>query len=179
MFIAILNRYLFTAVACVALLAGLQAPNLADQYQKRVDSHLREVAVNLRPFQDIADRYFGGDIALLIERHRASDEKPFQEEGAAIEKMVRRQMRFRAELAALNVALPWRIAHVLLRHDREIMDETLAQYTWTLPLNADALATGGAFTLTVLLALELLLALGRMAIARPRAAKPHGRRGTA
>jgi hypothetical protein len=163
MLLTIVHRYLFALIACAALLAGVQAPSLVDQYQKRVDAHLREVTVNLRPFQEIADRYFGGDLGRLVERHRASAEKPFQEEGAAIEQMAQRQARFTAELAALRVALPWRIAHVLFGGDREIVDETLAQYTWTVPLTTDALAAGGGLALAVLLALELLLALARWA----------------
>ncbi|MDR2212031.1 MAG: DUF2937 family protein, partial [Pseudomonadales bacterium] len=51
-----------------------------------------------------------------------------------------------------------RIAHVLLKRDQEIMDETLAQYTYTVPLNQDALVAGGVFALAVLLALELVAA---------------------
>ncbi len=81
----ILYRYFIVVVACISLLIGLQIPNFIDQYQKRVDAHLREVTINLQPFQDIANKYFGGDIKKLIELHRNSDIKAFQEEGAAIE----------------------------------------------------------------------------------------------
>ncbi len=158
----ILRRYLTVLVACAALLAGLQLPNLADQYQKRVDAHLREVTTNFQPYQDIANKYFGGSIEKLVELHRRSGEKPFQEEGAAIEQMYQRKLRFEAEAAALNATLPYRIAHVLFGPDREMMDETLAQYTYTVPLNEDALLVAGAVTALTLLALELLLAVGRM-----------------
>ena len=74
----ILYRYLLIIVACVAMLIGLQIPNFVDQYEKRVDAHLREVSVNLQSFQDIANKYFGGDMHKLIELHRNSLEKPFQ-----------------------------------------------------------------------------------------------------
>jgi hypothetical protein len=170
----ILHRYLLILIACVALLIGLQAPNLIDQYQKRIDAHLREVTINLRPFQEIADRYFGGDMAKLVEMHRQSSEKPFQEEGAAIEKMQQRKARFEAELAALDVALPYRIAHALLDGDREIMDETLAQYTYTVPLTRDALVVGGVFALAVLLLLEILLAVVSLPFRR-KPARPRSR----
>jgi hypothetical protein len=172
MLASICHRYLLIFVACAALLAGLQAPSLIDQYQKRIDAHLREVTINLQPFQEIARKYFGGDMAKLIETHRASTEKPFQEEGVAIEKMQQRKTRFEAELAALNVALPYRIVHVLLDGDKEIMDETLAQYTYTVPLTQDALAVGGVFAVAVLLLLELLWAVGRYILApRPKSVR--------
>lgn len=160
----ILYRYLLIVIACIALLLGLQVPNFVDQYQKRVDAHLREVTVNLQPFQDIAAKYFGGDMNKLIELHRNSGEKPFQDEGAAIEKMVQRKLRFEADLAALQVSLPMKALHVLLDGDREMIDEALGQYTYAVPLNQDALLFGGGVALTILLLVELLLALVRFVL---------------
>lgn len=160
---SILYRYLMIAVACIALLLGLQIPNFVDQYQKRVDAHLREVMVNLQPFQEIAAKYFGGDMNQLIELHRASSEQAFQEEGLAIENMVARKLRFEADLAALNTSLPLQALHVLLRGDKEILDEALAQYSYAVPLNRDALVFGACVAFAVLLLVELLFALARLA----------------
>jgi hypothetical protein len=159
---AILYRYLLIVVACISLLLGLQIPNFVDQYQKRVDAHLREVSVNLQPFQDIAVKYFGGDMNKLIELHRASSEKAFQDEGTAIEKMVARKQRFEADLAALNTSLPLRAMHVLFHGDREILDEALAQYSYAVPLNQEALVFGACIAITFLLLVELLFALARI-----------------
>jgi hypothetical protein len=160
---AILYRYLMIIVACIALLVGLQVPNFVDQYQKRVDAHLREVTVNLQPFQDIANKYFGGDLNKLIELHRNSGEKPFQEEGAAIEKMVQRKLRFEADLAALQTSLPLKAWHVAFHGDREMIDEALGQYTYNVPLTQDALIFGAGAALIILLLVESLLALARLA----------------
>jgi hypothetical protein len=156
---AVLYRYLMIIVACISLLLGLQFPNFVDQYQKRVDAHLREVSVNLQPFQDIAIKYFSGDMNKLIELHRNSSEKAFQEEGAAIEKMVARKLRFEADLSALNTSLPLKTLHVLLHGDKEIRDEALAQYSYAVPLNQDALMFGACVAIAILLLVELLFAL--------------------
>lgn len=156
-----LYRYLIVIIACISLLTGLQVPNFVDQYQKRMDAHLREVTVNLRPYQEIAVKYFGGDLHKLIELHRNSTEKPFQEEGAALEQMLERKLRFEAGLAALNVSLPEKAWHVLLHGDREILDETLMQYSYAVPLNQEAIVFGAGASITLLLAVELLLALAR------------------
>jgi hypothetical protein len=158
----ILYRYLIVFLACIALLIGLQVPNFVDQYQKRLDAHLREVTVNLQPFQEIAAKYFGGDMNKLIELHRTSTEKPFQEEGVAIEKMVARKLRFETEMTALNVSLPLRALHVLLHGDSEIVAEAKAQYSYAVPLSQDALVFGAIFTLVILLLAELLFALLRL-----------------
>lgn len=158
----IFHRYLMIVVACLALLMGLQLPNLADQYQKRVDAHLREVTVNFQPFQNIADQYFNGSIEKLIEFHRQSGQKPFQEEGAAVEQMYQRKLRFSAELAAMKSSMTNRIMHILFNSDQEMMTETLAQYSYTVPLNQDAMVVGAAIATAVLLMLELLLAAARL-----------------
>lgn len=157
-----LYRYLMIIVACVALLLGLQVPNFVDQYQKRVDAHLREVTVNLQPFQAIADKYFAGDMNKLIALHRGSGEKPFQEEGSAIEQMVQRKLRFEADMAALQASLPIKVFRVVFRGDREMIDETLGQFSYNLPMNQDALLFGAGFAFAFLLSLEGLLALARL-----------------
>lgn len=156
-----LYRYLMIVVACVALLIGLQVPNFVDQYQKRVDAHLREVTVNLQPFQAIADKYFAGDFDKLIALHRGSTEKPFQEEGSALEQMVQRKLRFEADMAALQASLPVKAFRVMFQGDREMIDETLGQFSYNVPMNQDALLFGAGFAFALLLSLEGLLALAR------------------
>ena len=163
---AFLYRYLMIVVAYIALLIGLQVPNFIDQYQKRIDAHLREVSVNLLPFQEIASKYFGGDMRKLIELHRNSEVKAFQDEGAAIEKMVQRKLRFEADLAALKTSLPMKALQVLMHGDREMIDEALGQYSYAVLLDQDALVFGACAALAMLLFVELLLALVRFASAR-------------
>jgi hypothetical protein len=159
----ILYRYFIVIVACISLLIGLQIPNFVDQYQKRVDAHLREVTINLQPFQEIANKYFGGDMGKLIELHKTSAEKPFQDEGAAIEQMVARKLRFETDMAALNTSLPLKALQVIFHGDREILDEAKSQYSYAVPLNQDALEFGAAVALAFLLLAELILALLRLA----------------
>jgi hypothetical protein len=163
---SILYRYFIVIVACISLLIGLQIPNFVDQYQKRVDAHLREVTINLQPFLDIAIHYFGGDMGKLIELHKTSAEKPFQDEGAAIEKMVARKLRFETDLAALNTSLPMKALHVIFHGDHEILDEAMNQYSYAVPLNQDALEFGAGVAFVILLLLELLLAMIRVAYKR-------------
>lgn len=161
-----LYRYLIVIIACVSMLGGLQIPNFVDQYQKRVDAHLREVTANLLPFQKIADTYLDGDMSKLIELNRKSEARPLQEEGSAIDQMVERKHRFEAEMAALQASLPMKALHILLHGDREILDESLDQYSYAVPLDQDALMFGAGVAIAILLCSELLFALLRLAIAR-------------
>lgn len=163
---SILYRYLMVIVACISLLIGVQIPSFVDQYQKRVDAHLREVTVNLQPFQEIANKYFGGDLGKLIALNLNSNAKPLQEEGMAIEKMAKRKLRFEADMAALQTSLPMKALHILLNGDREMIDETRGQYSYSVPFNQDALLFGAGVAIAILMIMELLFALARFAGAK-------------
>ncbi|MDX8386358.1 MAG: DUF2937 family protein [Gallionella sp.] len=163
---SIIFRYLIVIIACASLLAGLQVPNFADQYQKRVDAHLREVAINLQPFQDIANKFFGGDMAMLIDLNRKSEAEPLRAEGAAIEKMAERKQRFEAEMAALQTDMATKAIHILLHGDSEILEETRAQYSYNIPLDQEALVFGVSTVAVLLIAAELLFALMGLAFTR-------------
>jgi len=159
---SIIFRYLIVIIACTSLLAGLQVPNFADQYQKRVDAHLREVSINLQPFQDIADKFFKGDMALLIDLNRKSDAEPLRAEGSAIEQMAERKQRFATEMAALQTDMASKALHILLHGDQEILEETRAQYSYNVPLDQDALVFGISSVAVLLIAAELMFALMRL-----------------
>jgi len=156
---SIVMRYFMIVLACLALLVGIQLPNLADQYAKRVDAHWREVTLNFQPYQEIANANMQGSVDLLIQFHRKNAEKVFQAEANAIERMYQRKLRFEKENAAMQRNLVLRIGHIFFLADPETVNETLDQYSATVPLNQSALITGAVVALMILLLFELLLAL--------------------
>ena len=158
---SVLLRYFMIVVACAALLAGMQLPGFADQYTKRIDAHLREVTVNFLPYQEIANANTQGSIEALIELHRKSEVKVFQAEAGPIERMYKRKRRFEAEAQAMKTGLPERLIHIAFQADREILGETVDQFSATVPLNQDALVMGAGAALTLLLLIELVLQLLR------------------
>jgi Protein of unknown function (DUF2937) len=157
----VLHRYLLIVLACIAMLAGIQVPNLVDQYQKRVDAHLREITLNFKPYQDLADKYFGGDISKLLQLHRQNADQPIREEGNVIADMIKRKQHLEQADADMQATLPVRIYRVIVRGDRDLIRETLQQYTYAVPLNQDALMAGAAAAALLLGLAEALLALAR------------------
>ena len=139
----------------------MQLPNLTDQYAKRLDATLREVTINLQPFLIIANEHTGGDIEALIALHRQSDVATFKAEADAIERIYRRKQRFEAERKAMQTHLPGRLFHILFRADKDLREQTLLQYSATVPLTQEALMSGGVVALFMLLLLEGAMALGR------------------
>lgn len=158
---SVLLRYFMIVVACAFLLAGMQLPNLADQYAKRVDATLREVSINLQPFLIVANQYTSGDIEALIALHRKSDVPAFKAEADAIERIYRRKQRFDAERKAMQTHLPGRLFHILFGADADLREQTQLQYSATVPLTQEALISGAVVALFMLLLLEGAMALGR------------------
>jgi hypothetical protein len=158
---SVLLRYFMIVVACVFLLAGMQLPNLTDQYAKRVDATLREVTINFQPFQEIANLHTQGNVEALIALHRQSNVAVFKSEADAIERMYKRKLHFEAEHKAMQTHLPGQLFHLMFRADEDLREQTLLQYSATVPLTQQALVSGATVALTILLLLEGSMALGR------------------
>jgi Protein of unknown function (DUF2937) len=151
----LLRRYLAIVVAGVALLFGIQVPNFVDQYQKRVDAHLREVMANLQQYQAIADREYQGSLDALIAFHHKSGVRTFAEEGAAIASMYHRKLRFETDAAVLKTGLFTKVIRVVSDGDPELLQEAIDQYSYAIPLNQDAIVCGVVVAATALVVLEL------------------------
>jgi hypothetical protein len=163
-----LRSYLRLVVFAIGLLAGVQIPGFIDQYAKRVDAHYIEARNNFAGFQKTADQYFKGDVDALIAHNSASTDVVIQDEAKTIALIYARVKSLAAELEALRGGLLARIVHVALRPNRDILSETIAAYSYTVPLNADAVLCGVtlgfvlAFTIeSVLLGLAALLGQAR------------------
>src|SRR5262249_60058866 len=96
----------------------------------------------LSGFQETANQYFDGNLEALIAHHVSSTDRAFQGEAKTIRQLYERAQALKAELAALSGSLLARIVHVALRPDREILGETRAEYSYTVPLDPPAIASG-------------------------------------
>jgi hypothetical protein len=160
-------NYVRLVVFALGLLVGIQVPGFVDQYAKRVSAHQIEVARNFRGFQETADRYFGGNVEALIAHHITSADEPFKDEARSIREMYQRLTVLTAELAALRGPLIQQIVHVVLRPNKEILDETWSEYTYTVPLNPAAVVCGVSIGALLAMLVEALLTAG-VRVLRPR-----------
>lgn len=159
-----LRAYLRLALFAVGLLAGIQVPGFADQYAKRVSAHYIEVTKNFAGLQRTADQYFGGSIDALLAHHESSTDSVFKDEAKSIRAMYARLQRLALELAAMDQSMLSRILHVAFRPDKEILNETLSEYSYTVPLSPEAILCGVTTGLLLALVIELILVgLGRVA----------------
>ena len=159
-------RYFLIVVACAALLIGIQVPNFVDQYEKRLDAHFIEAATNLKGFQEIADRYFGGSLDALIEKHEASDDDVFRDEAKPVKEIYARYLRFKSEKQALGTDLAGKAAYLVAYGDRELLEETYTNYSFAMLLNRTSVLSGLLVVTIVLLVIELLRMIGKLILGR-------------
>jgi hypothetical protein len=160
-------NYLRLIVFAFGLLVGVQVPGFVDQYAKRVSAHQIEVARNFAGFQETANRYFGGGVEALIAHHRASADAAFKEEARSIQQMYERLRVLTVELAAMRGPLIKRIFHMIIDPITEIRDETWSEYTYNVPLNPSAVASGITIGAVLAILIEALL-VGGVRLVRSR-----------
>jgi hypothetical protein len=153
-----LRGYLRLVVFSLGLLVGVQAPGFVDQYAKRVSAHYVEAQHNFAGFQQAANQYFNGDVSALVAHHLASSDAVFKGEAKTIGDLFARIRALSDELAALNGSSIARLVHIIVNPNRDILQETVAAYSYTVPLSPDAIAYGVITGLLLALAVELILA---------------------
>ncbi len=165
--------------AC-GLLVGVQVPGFVDQYAKRVSAHYIEAQRSFSGFRATADQFFHGSVAALIAHHRSSGEPVFIDEAKTIQGLQDRLVALEAEHAALQGSLLRQIFHVALASDREILSETTAAYSYTVPLAPAAMICGVTIGFGFALLVEALLlgALRLLGLPRRRSLQNAGHRGT-
>ncbi len=149
-----LYRYLLIFLACVALLLGIQIPTFVNQFQQRLDAHYQEIITDLKGYRDIADRDFGGSMESLIRRHKESTDMVFRDEATPIEAMYLRYLHLDGQRNAMQTSLPRQLWFLIQHGDHDLLRETYANYSFSVPLDATAIYTGFAVVGLVLLVVE-------------------------
>lgn len=168
----LIKDYLRLSLFCVGLLLGIQIPALVDQYAKRVDAKLVEVSRIYTGFEQTAKRYFDGDVQRLINHYQQSDDAVFRQDAQNIRYIANRLTDLSAQQQAMQQNSLLRTMHVLFRHDQEILQETLAAYSYVIMLNPLAILWGLGLALMCSLVIELLLSV-LLIVVRPRKVVNH------
>ena len=139
-----------------AVVAGGLVPGFITQYRQRLGGRLDQARLDLALWQKVADQYFHGDLAKLIQYHLASKDPTFHSEGAAISSLVSTVQQLQGEVAALHGNLFQQIGYLALHADPGIARATLGDWVPTFSLSTD----GIVFALLFALALWLVFLAG-------------------
>jgi hypothetical protein len=126
-------------VLVAAILTGGCVPGFMGQYRQRVGGRLDQVMRDLIPFEQIAQRDFGGSLEALIQHHRDSVDQAFQQEAAAIQQMVDAAARLREAAAGLDTNVYGQFAWLVRRADPDIFHATWSAWRPSFDVSPDSL----------------------------------------
>jgi len=126
-------------VLVAAILAGGCVPSFMAQYRQRLGGRLDQVTRDLLPFEQIAQRDFGGSMDGLIQHHRDSLDHAFQLEGAAIQQMLETAARLREAAAALDTNVVGQFAWLVRHADLDLVRATWSAWRPSFDLSLDGL----------------------------------------
>jgi len=152
----LLDKLLFAGV----LLLGVQLPNFVLQYQQNVNAHYQEVSDQLLQYQVIADRFYTGDMAQLLQAHQQNSVAAIRAEANIISGLMNRYTYLQAQLDGLqNKDLLDKLASLSGQLDMEIAEEVLDHYILAFPLDLSAIYMGVALALIVSIIVQLFFGL--------------------
>lgn len=153
-----------------AIVAGGLVPGFIAQYRQRLGGRLDQAQLDLKPWQDIADRFHHGDLQKLIQHHLDSSDPTFRAEGAVIRGLATTVEQLRGAVEAMQTSLFEQAGYLALHGD-----PGLARATWADWVPAFALSLEGIlFALLFAAALwvlfhavwELFALIGRLLFVR-------------
>jgi Protein of unknown function (DUF2937) len=143
-----------------AVVAGGLVPGFISQYRQRLGGMLDQARLDLSPWQRIADQYFHGDLAQLIQYHLASKDPTFHSEGAAISSLVASVQHLQIEVAALHGSVFQQAAYLALHVDPAVVHATLGDWVPTFGLSTTGISFALLFALCLWLLFQIVWALG-------------------
>ena len=153
----LIKDYARLIIFSAGILIGVQVPNFVDQYTKRVSAHYLEAKMNFSGYQQTADKHFGGNIEALLNHYASSPDLVFKDDANNIKQIYNRQQGFLAELKALDASLFKKIFHVMVYADNAVLRETITEFSYTVPLNHEAIICGLLLGLTLSVIFELVV----------------------
>lgn len=137
--VGLIRGVLDRLVLVAAILMGGCVPSFMAQYRQRVGGRLDQVVHDLLPFEQIAQRDFGGSLQALIQHHLDSRDTAFHREGAAIQQMLDAESRLREAAAALDTSVYGQFAWLLRHADPDLMGATWSAWRPSFDLSVDGL----------------------------------------
>jgi len=143
----IIDRCFFTAT----FILGVQIPEFMQQYQQRLAGHLAEAQSQLGQFEVIAQQHFDGSIVTMITRYKGNSEASIISTGELIERLSHRVEYLSGHLAQITQADYLQSVYQFIWHlDREIAGGTAEHFSMAIPLELNAIATGGTLAISAL-----------------------------
>jgi hypothetical protein len=144
---------IYIIVFATGFFAGGLFPSFSTQYHQRLQAQYDQVNMDLAPFQQIADRFHGGELEALVQHHLQSSDPTFYAEGEAIQMMINSQTRLAESKAAAEAPYIDQLSYFYTHMDEGVAQATLESFTPSLITSEHAMT----FSLTTATVAILIL----------------------
>jgi hypothetical protein len=152
MLLNILDRLLLLG----AVLLSTQVPHFMDQYTQRIGGHYETEQAYLERFQGIADEFFSGDLQLMVQEFKASQQGSIVRMGELIEGSIERTAALQQALSVLRGDnFLQKLAYFAATPDREVAKGTAMDFQPGMPFSLEAILCGASGGLLSLLLFAL------------------------
>lgn len=157
----LLSDYLRLIVFFSAALIGVQVPSFVDLYGQKLESHALESSHSISQFQNDADKYFDGDLKLLVKHYQSKSDPIIVDGGDSIANLLERNIILRSALINFKKNTLSRYQHSLYQPLTEIQKETIDAYDYSIKLNLSGIvwAISAGFLISFLIETLMMLCI--------------------
>jgi hypothetical protein len=153
---ALINNVIDRCFFTVTFILGVQLPEFMQQYQQRLAGHLAESRSQLDQFEIIAQQHFDGSLMTMIARYKDDTEASIISTGQLIEHLSVRVEYLASHLEQITQSDYLHSVYQLIWNlDQQIAGGTAEHFSMAIPLELNAIATGGTLAIGALLLNEL------------------------
>ncbi|WP_413699703.1 DUF2937 family protein [Psychromonas sp. KJ10-10] len=156
---ALLQRYSLKVIFALTLLIGLQVPSFSHLYETRLDAHFQESKMQLKQYQQLADRLFEGDLSAVLTHHNKSDVALFKAEASIIEALIKRTDFLSEQKTRLKQVAFKRYFFLMTQINQPLFNETKNNYQANIVLSSEAIIFGLIIATISTLSLECIFLL--------------------
>lgn len=138
----IISHYLRLILFITGVLFGIQIPGFMDAYKNSLLAHLNESSKSLTEFQNDADKYFNKDLTKLINHYKSNKDPVFLEGGESIDSLYKRNLELKKAFLNFNKNFFNSFVHVFLFPVKDIKNEVLQSYSYSVKLHKSSIITG-------------------------------------
>ena len=162
----VLRNLLDRLLLIAAVVGGGLVPGFIAQYRQRLGGRLDQARFDLKPWQDIANQLFKGDLDKLIQYHLASRDPVFHADGTAIQNIADSVKQWQSAADALHTSLFHQITYLALHLDRGLALATWSDWVPTFALSTEGIVFALLFALMLWLVFQSLWFLIGRTLAR-------------
>jgi len=145
--LALINNIIDRCFFTVTFIIGVQLPEFIQQYQQRLTGHLGEAQSQLDQFTIIAQQHFDGSLVAMITSYKDNNEP------SSVDYLS-------SHLAQITQADYLHSVYQFIWHlDQQIASGTAEHFSMAIPLELNAIATGGTLAIGALILKELTVYL--------------------